>query len=614
MTPLGLHVISPVPPNPSNPPTMAPTRNVGFSPTYAPTADDNNAARRGSTASTSSTLTQTRPQLLPGHTSHPAYPVGFNRDSRRSSLTPSLPTLAPVSPTRTHASGRIHTRPSSNEEIEAIATHTRTRTADHTGTRSSTSVSSSTGSDFSRRGSMPQLSHHGWGGPSTRAWNPTLTPQRGSLAEEAAPPSDEFKFGLGPPKTSAATAALKNLDPSTDSRRGSSASRKLMDAFAETEAEEAEKQRRAFLAATYGEDGKRARERLSFAGPSVPPQKASPGTPSATLRRQSLMLWERINTAASAARLAEEGGVLTNPQSLPTIMPVKSVEDLGVRRGSLPLAIPGSQLGRSPSRRRDRIEDVINAFSSKSEEERSDDTSEDEEDDVFDGVSNNTVASNLLTNRANFLYRKDPYHHYCPCQTPDPDYYLQLSHYIEQITCSTLAICKRTPCPILFHLHSIPPRPLISLNSISTSFYQVRKLNLGERVSQITPSMCSMRRVPDRPPQEHSNWVERMRTPLRNSSENSMMSTAAVVASGLSERALNPLSRDPLLSKSRRIDRGPNGIAQGPVGTSSLSTEMYDPLRLGRDGAFGNLARGNMSWRKRKRAGCQDLQLKACCR
>jgi len=223
---------------------------------------------------------------------------------------------------------------------------------------------------------MPQLHHHGWIGQPARTWNPSLPPPRGSLAEEGSQPEQGFKFGHGASGVAGPTASFRNVDIASESRRSSSGSRKQLDSFAETEAEEAEKQRRAFLAATYGSDGKRARERLSFAGPNSTPQVASPGASSAILRRQSLMLWERINTVASATRLAEETGSpgVTGVPSAVTI--AKSLEDIGPRRGSLPLAIPGSHLGRVPSHRRDRIDPILK----KSDEEDSDSDPEDEED------------------------------------------------------------------------------------------------------------------------------------------------------------------------------------------------------------------------------------------
>lgn len=61
-----------------------------------------------------------------------------------------------------------------------------------------------------------------------------------------------------------------------------------MSVFEEAEAEEAERQRRTFLAATYGVDGRRARERLSIGGQSI---HAGQGR---GLRRESLILWESV--------------------------------------------------------------------------------------------------------------------------------------------------------------------------------------------------------------------------------------------------------------------------------------------------------------------------------
>lgn len=252
--------------------------------------------------------------------------------------------------------------------------HARTRTADHTATRSINSSSPLAGVNFVRRGSMPHLQQNGGSGQTARTWSPTLSPQRGSLAEEATLPDHGFKFGSGAPGPSTAAAALKNLDISSDSRRSPGESRKQLDSFEETEAEEAEKQRRAFLAATYGSDGKRARERLSFAGPGMLPQSASPATPSTALRRQSLMLWERINTAASAARLAEENNSLSSPPAMPAINSAKSLDDIGPRRGSLPLAIPNSGLGRNPSHRRNPIDTETDDCDVKAEDEEKTDS------------------------------------------------------------------------------------------------------------------------------------------------------------------------------------------------------------------------------------------------
>lgn len=356
MTPLGLHVISPVPPNPNQP-----VRSVGFSPSYQPYApsqhsphqaidplDPTHGGRRGSTASNASTLTQSRPATA----QHLAFPAGFNRERRRSSLTPTLPTLAPPSPTRAHVSGRIHSRPTSSDGSNPPPMHARTRTAENAPTtRPLLAGGSPLAGDQGRRGSLPHLGYGAWNGPS-KAWNPSLPPPRGSLQEEGQLPDEGFRFGSGAPPTgvSAATTALKNLELSPGSRRNSL--KKPADPFEETEAEEADRQQRAFLAATYGHDGKRARERLSFAGPAgMMGGLASPAMPGNNLRRQSLMLWEKINTAAAAARSLDAPATASEP-SVSTLLSPRSMEELGPRRGSLPVAIPRSGLGRAPSRRR----------------------------------------------------------------------------------------------------------------------------------------------------------------------------------------------------------------------------------------------------------------------
>lgn len=122
-----------------------------------------------------------------------------------------------------------------------------------------------------------------------------------------------------------------------------------MDAFEQAEAEEAERQRRAFLAATYGVDSQRARERLSIGGSSTP-AAGSPGTPgNSKTRRQSLLLWERVHMATLSAKLATEAG--EGPLSLLAIHLPNTLDESASRRGSLPIAIPGRQLGRMPSGR-----------------------------------------------------------------------------------------------------------------------------------------------------------------------------------------------------------------------------------------------------------------------
>lgn len=354
MTPLGLHVISPVPPNPNNP-----IRSVGFSPSYQPYAHTPNsdpldpvaAARRGSSTSTCSTLTQSRPNTV--------LPPGFNRERRRSSLTPSLPTLAPPSPTRAHASGRNHSRPTSSDGSDPPPMHARTRTAESAPRQLLAGGSPLSGGEI-RRGSLPHLHYGIWNGPTTKTWNPSLPPPRSSLVEEGQLPDEGYRFGSGAPSSgpSTATAALKNLDLSPTSRKNSLYLKSGTDPFAETEAEEAERQRRAFLAATYGHDGKRARERLSFAGPTgMLGAAASPAVPGNNLRRQSLMLWEKINTAAAAARSLDAPATASEP-SVSTLLSPRSLEELAPRRGSLPVAIPGSGLGRAPSRRTREVDET----------------------------------------------------------------------------------------------------------------------------------------------------------------------------------------------------------------------------------------------------------------
>ena len=183
---------------------------------------------------------------------------------------------------------------------------------------------------------MPQVYFPAWSGPSSsRNWQPSLTPQRGSFNEDPALPDEGFKFGYGGPSVSAATNALKNIDLSPSSRSSISSKKKAIDVFEELEAEEAERQRRAFLAATYGEDSKRARERLSFASTA---SGNAPTTPQGGVRRPSLALWERIHGVRPLEPVTASAGD-SQQQSSPE-------EDFGARRGSVPVAIPG----RSPQR------------------------------------------------------------------------------------------------------------------------------------------------------------------------------------------------------------------------------------------------------------------------
>lgn len=90
-----------------------------------------------------------------------------------------------------------------------------------------------------------------------------------------------------------------------------------MTAFEAAEAQEAERQRRAFFDATYGADSQRARARLSLGGPST----TGPSSPAST-RRTSLLVWERVRKRSSDT--------------------VPSYDDIlaAARRPSLPVNIP----------------------------------------------------------------------------------------------------------------------------------------------------------------------------------------------------------------------------------------------------------------------------------
>ena len=273
--------------------------------------------------------------------------------------------------------------------------HARTRTADGAPKQLS-SLASSRGTrdvgEQGRRGSLPQLGIGGY----TKAWNPSLPPQRGRI-DDGALPDEGFKFGTGVAGPSTMATSLKRHDLSPSSQRSSwlsSGKRKEdMNAFEEAEAEEAERQRRAFLKATYGEDGRRARERLSLAGPSGSGGN-SPATPGATLRRQSLLLWERLSTA----RAAETGleGNLTESVSamLPPVSPIALFnEDLPPRRGSLPITIPGGGIGRRSSRRRAGDLDALPKAAKTGEEEDDEENSDEEEDVIDDALSRSQRVS-----------------------------------------------------------------------------------------------------------------------------------------------------------------------------------------------------------------------------
>ena len=213
-----------------------------------------------------------------------------------------------------------------------------------------------------RRGSLPHLaygsSHH-----APRSWNPSLPPQRGSVSDDI--PDDDYKFGTANDiGHSPAEAALKSMDvngvrlttwiPSISGKR-----RESKVVFEEAEAEEAERQQRAFLAATYGGDSRRARERLSIGGSSHTIHGENLGTPNESHRRQTLLIWERMNMTATTA--VETDGSADAPYSAPAssaITPVESTETPAQRRGSVPIAIPGDKMGRSPTRRSAKAADM----------------------------------------------------------------------------------------------------------------------------------------------------------------------------------------------------------------------------------------------------------------
>lgn len=403
MTPLGLNVISPRPPGNAPYGGVTPTqtfqpsfgtqRSVGFNPTAFPYTENSPTMgnnRRSSAASTSSTLTQSRPagQSLSAS--------GANRDRRRSSLTPYIPTLAPPSPSRHTAKGR-NSRPSSSDGSGAPPMHTRNRTEPPSKTIGSSArdeYQDSVG-EFGRRGSMPHLAYGGMHASSSRPWNPSLPTQRGSVGDENDPAVEGgFKFG-SIPSPSAASVALRAIDVSPGSRRGSLAGGVLFprgDVFAEAEAEEAEKQRRAFLAATYGEDGKRARERLSIGGPGLQTPQGSPGGGASASRRPSLMLWEKLGMQAAHRAVGPLDVGSASAPALPIFSGYEDSEALGQRRGSLPIAIPGGTMGvlaRSSSRREAkeaRLHDMdapIIVTDTDAEAEAEEDLSEEEEEPDF---------------------------------------------------------------------------------------------------------------------------------------------------------------------------------------------------------------------------------------
>jgi hypothetical protein len=355
LTPLGLNVISPVAPqllqldgaggflDGGSPFGSSPMRTVGF---HAPdgTAYTLDAPRRDSVATVSSSasktsvasnLTATRPgysssvyrrssltpslQSLPaGSSSQPlstqrSTPL-FDSSRRRGSLTPSVPTLSAPSPTRALVAGRLVAKSSANDL--PIHAHTADILAERRGSAAALQAES-------RRGSLPQLYYGAWTGPGDR---------RGSGSGESDIGQGTirrgFKFGSinsAEQDLEGAAGSLQRIAQVSSAKRSEAAS-----AFEEAEQAEAERQRRAFLAATYGEEGRRARSRLSLGGNSA---TASPASPAST-RRQSLVLWERIKGSASSS----SAGHGTPAGNLTT---ASSGEDLvAIRRPSLPVNIP----------------------------------------------------------------------------------------------------------------------------------------------------------------------------------------------------------------------------------------------------------------------------------
>lgn len=221
-----------------------------------------------------------------------------------------------------------------------------------------------------RRGSMPHI-----GGYGASRFLPSLPPQRPSGGDEGAFEGLEgFRFGSGSSQSgessrqaqAAATAALfPYTQPSS------------LDVFAQAEAEEAEKQRQAFLDATFGAAGKRARERLSIGG--------AGGQGTGTPRRESLMLWNQVGWSAHQVQPYSETSELgTGP-----------IELVG-RRGSLPVAIPWSGSARLTKKEQKRMDneereahrgsapeegnDELDDDDKEEEEQEEEDEDEDEED------------------------------------------------------------------------------------------------------------------------------------------------------------------------------------------------------------------------------------------
>ena len=380
LTPLGLNVISPVPP----PQVQSlegspgfPIRSFGFN-AAGGSDGQSDPSRRDSVASVASNLTATRPSTyamnaVAGSSSSALFnasrrrpsltpslpnlapPSNFNGSKRRSSLTPSLPTLAAPSPTRALVAGRLSARPPSSEgHYQPVHSRTMDSITGTTHHRRASAAAIISGSD-TRRGSLPHLYYGAWTGPGTptaprEPWNPALASLRGSVDDPIIDQS--FKFGCPPAATTASLAssstgsrtAESGDDPASGSAQrpattSSSSKRKELSAFELAEQQEADRQRRAFLAATYGEDSRRARARLSLGGP----LGASPGSPAST-RRQSLLLWERIHKPPEAGGINQSSAAAFAAAAAATAVPAPMLhqtleKELG-RRPSLPINIP----------------------------------------------------------------------------------------------------------------------------------------------------------------------------------------------------------------------------------------------------------------------------------
>ncbi|WVQ71844.1 hypothetical protein IAR50_001386 [Cryptococcus sp. DSM 104548] len=348
LIPLGLNVISPVSPEQLRErESINPARNVGFQPNY--TLDVYNAlqsspqaSRRDSIVSTTSTLTLSRPTNKPPQQpqpAHPFYPPNWSSGRRRSSLTPSISAVSPPSPTRAVASGRS-SRPLTSDGAQPPA--------DARDSASGFLYSAAKSDLHARRGSLPHIGHRNWAGPSQRSWNPTLPPSRGSVDHEDTLPSADFKFGSGP--SPAALSAFAGSPRGKEPKK-----QEDLSVFEQAEAEEAERQRYAFMAATYGADGQRARERLSIGGQSgYSSGYSSAGNGAGGRRRQSLMMWERMGLFRGSGDESAVSAPVGPTHSTHMMETAINDDDLGPRRGSLPVAIPGG-LSRNESRREARV-------------------------------------------------------------------------------------------------------------------------------------------------------------------------------------------------------------------------------------------------------------------